>query len=138
MERRKTHYLKERYELLAKGGQIGISEEICPVEQIIESIECDFSESSATEISEMSQSQRVIDQKIVTKMEKLFECSTSKAIELYITLKRPNLDDLKFFGKKLKWLKSNDVSMIVVIDNCKILMKPLGMANVYQPCTLNT
>lgn len=133
MERRKTHHLKERYELLAKGGQICFSEETCPVEQKIESIECDFPESSATEISEViSQSKSVIDQTIVTKMEKLFKCSTSKAIELYITLKRPNVDDLNIFGKKLKWLKSNDVSMIVVIDNCKILMKPLGMANVHQ------
>lgn len=102
---------------MAKGDQI-----------IIESNECDALETDPIEeISEKCQFQSVIDRKTITKMEKLFECSTSKAIELYIALKRPNSDDLNIFGMKLKWLKSNNVTMSVVLDNCKMLLKPLGM-----------
>lgn len=116
--------MKERYEFLANGGQI--CEEICPVQQIIESTECDFPDSDLKEISKINQSQSAVDQKIVTKMEKLFECSTTKAIELYIALKRPNLDDLNIFGEKLKWLKTKNVTISVITDNCKMLLKPLG------------
>lgn len=106
-----------------------MSEDICSFEQIkIESFECDSTELDPTEISEKSQSQSAIDQKIVTKMEKLFECSTIKAIELYIALRRPDLDDLKIFGKNLKWLRSNNVTMITIIDNCKILLITFGMS----------
>lgn len=65
------------------------------------------------------------DEKI-TALKTVFKCSDGIAANVYTILNKPrtNLDEII---EKVKYLRRHNIQMPIIIDNCQLLLKPLGM-----------
>lgn len=62
-------------------------------------------------------------EKSIEKLKKLFKCSEKDAYKVFAILRGTDLDEV---ARKINWLKSENVSRPVILDNCRMLLKSMS------------